>query len=616
MGYEKVGETIQSGKDSLYGGVFNYFNNNKIITGVNDASDAFANLRYFDTGGYWTNIITNAPVNTRFNCLNYLNEFYVAGASPTTYLTLQNIDSTLVTSTTRNVQFAPKAKFVSEFNGTILAMNVEINGVKYKDRVYQSSNTLSVTFITQVQTDQKGLLQQLRVNSVRYIKPGMVVDIWGASSEAQKVSSLTVISVDKKNNRFSFAPTLIDVADNDELWLPGRKNQTNTYWNTDYPNPQDADYFQVGSSRERDPEIVGHIKNNNRQYIFTRNAFIEYDGANVRTISDTIGCVSHESIQNIGSWTIWLHDTGVWGYNSNTGQLKFLSRAMDEYIRRIKQVNLEKASAGVVGRIYKLSIGELLDITTDTTSTSTSSTSTSSTSSSTSSTSTSSTSTSSTSSSTSTTVTTTSTSSTSISTSSTSISTTSVSTSSTSSSTSMSTSSTTTTTVASTKKVVRLCYDFDANSWWPEEHKREIRFQFNHTMSGYTKPYFTDDTGRLFRDETGNLDNFDSIPMEVEFGRNNLGTDQRKVYLTALVDSEAARGAIVMYSLDGLDWQSLGQITKPVTPLPFPQSSGQIEGRDINYKVTHNETGSQPVLNGITTYFSVVEGTPNEQGRV
>jgi hypothetical protein len=42
------------------------------------------------------------------------------------------------------------------------------------------------------------------------------------------------------------------------------------------------------------------------------------------------------------------------------------------------------------------------------------------------------------------------------------------------------------------------------NAWWTEEHKREIRFQFNHTMNGYTKPYFTDETGRLFRDETGN----------------------------------------------------------------------------------------------------------------
>jgi hypothetical protein len=66
--------------------------------------------------------------------------------------------------------------------------------------------------------------------------------------------------------------------------------------------------------------------------------------------------------------------------------------------------------------------------------------------------------------------------------------------------------------------------------WWTEEHKREIRFQFTHTMNGYTKPYFTDETGRLFRDETGNLDNADPIPMEIEFGRNNLGTDQLKQY--------------------------------------------------------------------------------------
>lgn len=608
-GYEKVARTIQHGNDSLGAGVYNYGQNNKIIACINNAAGTVAELRYLDTADYWTSVITDASPNTRFQLLNDLDELYVAGASPTNvYLPLTNIDYTLTASTSRNVYKAPRSKFIAEYGGDLYALNCYVDGKYYPDRFYKSSPPLG--FITSVQTDQKGLLKQLRVDSVRYLKVGMQLDVYGAGTEGKKVSALTIVSVDKKNERISFADTTIDVADNDEIWLTGTKGKLSRFWNTDYKTPETSDYEPIAPGKEAGPEITGWGKNNNRLFIFAKNRFVKWDGANKITVSDTIGCVSHETIQNIGSWTIWLHTTGVWGYNDNTGQLKLLSRAVEPYIRAINQTNLSKASAVVSGRVYKLALGELLELDSVTTSTSTSSTSTSSTSSSTSSTSTSSTSTSSTSSSTSTTSTSTSVSTTS--TSSTSSSVSSISTSSTSTSVSTSTSSTTTTTVASGKKVTRLCYDFDMNAWWAEEHKREFRFQFNHTMNGYTKPYFTDETGRLFRDETGNLDNADTIPLEIEVGRNNFGTDQTKVYMAALVDSEKAQTASVQYALDGGAFKTLGQITNEVEKLVFKQGGQLIEGRDINYKIVHNDAGSAPEINGLTTYFGVNESIPNE----
>ena len=160
--------------------------------------------------------------------------------------------------------------------------------------------------------------------------------------------------------------------------------------------------------------------------------------------------------------------------------------------------------------------------------------------------------------------------------------------------------------------MIRLCYDFDLNAWWTEEHKREIRFQFNHTMNGYTKPYFTDETGRLFRDETTNTDNGESIPMEIEIGRSNFGTDQRKVYSSVLVDSENARAAVLQYSIDGGLFKTLGQITNDVEKIIFPQKNQLIEGRDINYKVVSNDEGNPPIINGLGTYYSITEAIPNE----
>lgn len=149
-------------------------------------------------------------------------------------------------------------------------------------------------------------------------------------------------------------------------------------------------------------------------------------------------------------------------------------------------------------------------------------------------------------------------------------------------------------------------------AWWTEEHKREIRFQFTHTMNGYTKPYFTDETGRLFRDETGNKDHNDTIPMELELGRNNFGTDQLKNYISVLLDSENARGAILQYSLDNGPFYTLGQLTEPSTKLSFPTNNQLKEGHDINYKLVDNTNGDPTAFNGLSTYFKIQELIVNE----
>lgn len=604
-GYEQVGTTIQHGKDGLYAGVYRYGLNNKIMAGVNNSGDTAANLRFLDTGGYWTNVITDAAPNTRFNCLNSQGEFYVAGFSDNnTYYPLTLIDQTLTARRDYNVLNAPKCKFVTEFQGDVYVLGCEVNGVKYPQRAYRSSPLLGQ--ITFVQTDQKGLLNQLRVDAVTYLKPGMQVDVYGANSNNKKVAALTIISVYRNNTGsfITFTPTTIDVLDNDELWLTGRKGKLTRFWNTDWPNIESAESIDipVAEDSENIPEITGYGKNNGRLFMTTADSFYKWDGGNLTAVSESIGCVAPESIKNIGKWTLFFHTTGVWGYNDDTGQLQLLSKAVDRFIRAIKSTNYKFISAVTMDRVYKISIGELNNLDLETTSTSTSSTSTSSTSSSTSSTSTSSTSTSSTSVSTSSTSTSFSTSSTSTST--TSTSSTSVSTSSTSTSVSTSTSSTTTTTSPSTKEVYRLCYDFDSNSWWVETHKREHRFQFRHRMHGYKKPYFIDETGRMFRDETTNKDHFDTIPFEVEWGRDNFGSELNKNYHSVTTDADRMEATVLMASIDGGQYKTVGQLTQKIQEHTFKFGTS---GHDISYKYLYNDDGNGPIINGQITFWSPLE---------
>lgn len=131
-------------------------------------------------------------------------------------------------------------------------------------------------------------------------------------------------------------------------------------------------------------------------------------------------------------------------------------------------------------------------------------------------------------------------------------------------------------------------------------------------MNGYTKPYFTDENGYLFRDETGLTDNGASIPMLLEFGRTNCGTEQEKIFEAVLVDSERTRTGIMQYKLNNGNWAVLGQIVEEVGELVFSQEYLKKKGHDINLRFTHNSAGDPPFFNGWVVYFNNVQSIVNE----
>lgn len=133
-------------------------------------------------------------------------------------------------------------------------------------------------------------------------------------------------------------------------------------------------------------------------------------------------------------------------------------------------------------------------------------------------------------------------------------------------------------------------------------------------MNGFTKPYFTDENGYLFRDETGLTDAGNSIPMMVEFGRTNCGTEQAKIFASVLIDSERTRTGLMQYKLDNKNWETLGQITEEIGELTFPSKDIRKLGHDINLRFTHNNTGDPPYFNGWSIYFNNKQPLVNEVG--
>jgi hypothetical protein len=600
-GYEQFATTIETGNRAYGAHVSRFSDGAEIFVAINNTADNATVVRYHDSGDdSWDDLITGLAVNTKVNITDFIDYAFVSGVSSAdTYMTPRTIANDRTVSTSLHLQNAPKAKFFAEYNGYMHAINVELDSVKYKNRVYRSSPPLGVVTYTrgaQVLTATSGDLE-IAVDSVRYIKTGMAFDLYQAGTSS-KLYDLTVTAVDKAANTFSVAipasqtvsaidtgtevftvtsttdfPTGTPVqiaqgtpasplvvgttyyvinasattlklattaanatagtainmtdtgtgtmtiykgltfSDNDEIWGDGRFGKLTLYWNTDYPTADKADWFEIPPGVSTDNNITAWAKSNNRLFLFTSTSTVKYDGQNIPTVYETIGCVSHETIEEIAGWLIWQDASGnIWARNDASGQEELISRAVESsFLFELPTTNIENASAGKVGNLYKICIGTV------------------------------------------------------------------------------------------NGSVRRLVYDFNANNWTEEKHTRNILYQLNHDESGVVKPYFLDDTGKMFMDETGNTDDGTPITTELELGRDNQTNEWKKRYQGCYVYGTNLAGATVKLALEGGEHVDRGQITGNVTKIAFPNTT---EGRDCNYLITNTNTGDAEQIEGIATYLT------------
>ena len=114
-------------------------------------------------------------------------------------------------------------------------------------------------------------------------------------------------------------------------------------------------YFDV--SPDDGDVIMGLGENANRLMIFKKNSLYRYDTNSLYKVSDCPGTVSHRSIANIQGWTLYLHSTGLWGYDGTTSQI--LSRNYKEIFEGISSRNLPLSSSLVIRDHYYLYVGDI-----------------------------------------------------------------------------------------------------------------------------------------------------------------------------------------------------------------------------------------------------------------
>jgi hypothetical protein len=193
-------ESLQSGKSGL--GLFEarFSTGSKLFSAINNSGDTATNVKTRDNDTEaWSSLTmpTTLGANTEINMCTSLDEAYIAGkVIDGDRIAPVNVQNDLSLSETRNLIGVPKARFVCEYGGRLYAINVEVDSVVYADRAYQSSPALSV--ITYTRGAQNTLADgKIGVDSVRYLKDGMAIDIYNHLTDTVKYSNVTISSVDK-----------------------------------------------------------------------------------------------------------------------------------------------------------------------------------------------------------------------------------------------------------------------------------------------------------------------------------------------------------------------------------------------------------------------------------
>lgn len=107
-------------------------------------------------------------------------------------------------------------------------------------------------------------------------------------------------------------------------------------------------------------EITGIKSNFNRLLVFKNTSTHIFDpvGQDAKMISNSIGCDSHRSIQNIDKFTIFYNRKGV--YATNGQEIQLISNPVEKFIQNIDQDNIFDVCAGARdNRYYHLFIGTL-----------------------------------------------------------------------------------------------------------------------------------------------------------------------------------------------------------------------------------------------------------------
>lgn len=153
---------------------------------------------------------------------------------------------------------------------------------------------------------------------------------------------------------------------------------------------------------------------------------------------------------------------------------------------------------------------------------------------------------------------------------------------------------------------LRVVYNFRTNQWTEEWWTPKQLIQLEYKYANNNRPHWFDENGQFWVDEEGTDDDGKAIHMEIEPGNDNFGIDELKSFYGVKVYSDNSAGSKIYVQIDGGEWVEVGQITKPVEAI----SLGKLpKGTMINFRITNSYKGDTPQIDKMTVWFDTEEDT-------
>lgn len=164
---------------------------------------------------------------------------------------------------------------------------------------------------------------------------------------------------------------------------------------------------------------------------------------------------------------------------------------------------------------------------------------------------------------------------------------------------------------------IRVCYDFDANTWDVESLGYPAILQDSDDYTGELKPYFFGGNGRLYLDETGNMDDDKNIAFRGRTGKSILAFPQRKKFYGVTMFTRNASGLRLTASVDGGDWKTVGRIEGETCFIKFSEQGDNVlpSGVAIDWQISGRVEGAAPAVDGAVVWFAIEEDVPGGQQR-
>lgn len=155
----------------------------------------------------------------------------------------------------------------------------------------------------------------------------------------------------------------------------------------------------------------------------------------------------------------------------------------------------------------------------------------------------------------------------------------------------------------------RIVYDFNSNTMAIDAINHPTLMYTNDSSSGVIKPYFVSSNGYVYQDDTGDDDDGLTIRTDINLGETNLGSELDKHFTGVYIYSKDAIGLKVVVSIDGGNEITVGEIRRSYGTIIFPvdMDRNKLIGSVINLKLQGALGGSPPRIYAINHYFNMVQ---------